>query len=701
MEGETDGEDFWPKKAGPSKARHRLSQVPEDEESTDDEGLWKKKKPATTPKQKMRWHTAPAQLPIPGISTNNYGSETMYNKDSGDTYYSALSNVGDNNSKNFPPPTKREGVSRELTYESKAEEYTTSEDSSGDVSDPPINQFAERGATIRELTADNMKFAGQSGDSKRNISDKATLRSDDKGHEDGERIPVDDPVVGKGVSMKMRHVRTPPSSITVSNQRDIMNNENVGGIIFDMGNKRVLSQTALIPPQSYTISNYSFENQVPGTIGTMRNIYVGNFEKTVGEDVESASESGQSSWTNTVAQLKRPTQADEDGESHADVSVTTAQDLVALTKSLGEAKLSESTEPSVFAAITRRVNPASPTSDRTKMVTPPSPTLTLPPIEFELPSSLPHLSDDPDLSTSHSEIPFEDFPPYESLEKYIHNSLEPNIGDQVVPPTSVQQVFKSPHDGKQYIEELGSPPALAEDLPPPNDSAGVSWSQSCHCITAETALVHVLNFTTQLLAAFTEVGFKGEYRIQVGFNQSVLHAGMLVEEISLFLDEDLQVSEDDACTTFSAVFAPFPGVVYTPGQTHSILVDPPTGNVLTMQDPVGRTLATAANSGITGSGGTSRGVEANSSYSGHAAKIKTDEKHQARGGGGSGGQDDEDSDDSPHGSPKVPGGDLPTGNQFGIRHLDIGFSSTLSITTGGSVSHEIETASDVSIEVCL
>ena len=101
-------------------------------------------------------------------------------------------------------------------------------------------------------------------------------------------------------------------------------------------------------------------------------------------------------------------------------------------------------------------------------------------------------------------------------------------------------------------------------------------------------------------------------------------------------------------------------------------------------------------------------MEGNSTYSGHAAKnaimMMNDEKHQAGKRKGSGGSDDDDSDDSPHGSPKVPGGDLPkgTGDQSGVRCLNIGFSSTLSITTeGGTVSHELQTASDVSIKVCL
>ena len=480
-----------------------------------------------------------------------------------------------------------------------------------------------------------------------------------------------------------------------------------------------------------SISNFSSDNQGP----TMRNVRVGNIENIF--YMESAFEQG--SWAN-VAQSKtrkRQIQVYEEG-SHTNTPVMTAQQGIQRSQVAPQSSITFSNQRGIMASRdagniisdvdnkrvlelqTASVPPQSyisnysfdnqgpaqqvnPVSDLTKMVTPPSPTLKPFPIKPELPSSLPHLSDDSDLLTSHSEIPFDDSSSYESLGMYIHNILEPNIGNQA-PPTSVQQVFKLPHGRKQSIEELSSLLAPVENLPP-NESTGVSWSQSCHCIMAETALVHVLNFKAQLLVAFTDVGFGGEYSIQVGFNQSALHAGMLVEEISIFLDEDLQVSEDDACTAFSAVFAPFPGVVYTPGQTYSIPVDPPTGDVLrTMQDPVGRTWATAANSGTTGSGETSRAVEANSTYGGHATKNKTNEKHQAGGGGGSGGPDDDDSDDSPHGSPKFPGGDLPkgTGDQPGVRHLNIDFSSTLSITTeGGTVSHELQTASGVSIKVCL
>ena len=51
--------------------------------------------------------------------------------------------------------------------------------------------------------------------------------------------------------------------------------------------------------------------------------------------------------------------------------------------------------------------------------------------------------------------------------------------------------------------------------------------------------------------------------IQVGFNETSLREGMLVEEIYLLLDGELRTSEDHICTTLGPVFAPFPGIVYS------------------------------------------------------------------------------------------------------------------------------------------
>lgn len=263
------------------------------------------------------------------------------------------------------------------------------------------------------------------------------------------------------------------------------------------------------------------------------------------------------------------------------------------------------------------------------------------------------------------------------IEEVIERKAEPTADDCVIEERSAEdKLTQADDDGESHEDSLNYESLEMEDSPP-NESTGVFWSRPHHPITAK---VHGLNFETQLVAAFTNVGFRGRFRIQTSFNQSALRAGMLEEEISIILDNDLQVSEDKVYTAFAAVLAPFSGVVYTPRQVHFIVVNPLTGDVI--QGPVGRARlglgATAAksdhdtDSAESGEASRGPGVEANSTYSGHTAnnKTTTDEKHQARRGGRSGGPDDDDSHDSPHwhGSPKVPGGGLPKSTASQDRH---------------------------------
>jgi len=44
----------------------------------------------------------------------------------------------------------------------------------------------------------------------------------------------------------------------------------------------------------------------------------------------------------------------------------------------------------------------------------------------------------------------------------------------------------------------------------------------------------------------------------------MLQQGMLLEEIHLLLDGNLRQREKDICKIFAPIFAPFPGVVFTP-----------------------------------------------------------------------------------------------------------------------------------------
>ena len=65
--------------------------------------------------------------------------------------------------------------------------------------------------------------------------------------------------------------------------------------------------------------------------------------------------------------------------------------------------------------------------------------------------------------------------------------------------------------------------------------------------------------------------------IQVDFNDMMLLQvqGTLLEQIFLFLDGNLDMPENDACPIFTSIFASFPAIIYTPGQTHHVPIDSP------------------------------------------------------------------------------------------------------------------------------
>ena len=69
------------------------------------------------------------------------------------------------------------------------------------------------------------------------------------------------------------------------------------------------------------------------------------------------------------------------------------------------------------------------------------------------------------------------------------------------------------------------------------------WFESARYITADEAFTLVSDLEIPLLIAFADVKFRGQYKIQLGFNESMLH-GKFVEEVYLLLDADLQVSVD-------------------------------------------------------------------------------------------------------------------------------------------------------------
>lgn len=55
----------------------------------------------------------------------------------------------------------------------------------------------------------------------------------------------------------------------------------------------------------------------------------------------------------------------------------------------------------------------------------------------------------------------------------------------------------------------------------------------------------------------------------------MLQQGILLEEIYLLLHGNLRLEKNDLCTIFALISALFPGVVYTPGETFCVPIDPP------------------------------------------------------------------------------------------------------------------------------
>ena len=107
-------------RAGPTQARKRLGQITDHELITGNEDALvslitmsptEEETPAVIPKhgENVRRQTAPSRLPVPtsGVFIANYGSGDVDSSDVGNIEDSYISNVGNNNSKNYSQPGPR------------------------------------------------------------------------------------------------------------------------------------------------------------------------------------------------------------------------------------------------------------------------------------------------------------------------------------------------------------------------------------------------------------------------------------------------------------------------------------------------------------------------------------------------------------------------------------------------------------------
>ena len=264
-------------------------------------------------------------------------------------------------------------------------------------------------------------------------------------------------------------------------------------------------------------------------------------------------------------------------------------------------------------------------------------------------------------------------------------------------------------DYPNFGSERGGTWHETKEAPPKDDSTSPMCFHSSQHILAYQASSHATLLGPVLLTALTSLRFEGQYMIQVGFNETSLKEGMLIEEIYLLLDGDIQSSEDHICATLGDVFAPFPGIVYTPLQTHYVPIDPPRQGSISRLLELGGKFRTVQDTGHTSGSGGAGGASTSQSEGMGRDNQKTssgqDAKKQGRqkeGGREPGDEDDSSSDDDDE-DPKGKGTDLSAGRRgkkpgHTTRFIKIPFYSSLSIK-GICGSQKVTAAASIDIAV--
>ena len=229
---------------------------------------------------------------------------------------------------------------------------------------------------------------------------------------------------------------------------------------------------------------------------------------------------------------------------------------------------------------------------------------------------------------------------------------------------------------------------------------------SSEYILAHNASSHASLLESILLEALTNLQFEGEYMIQVGFNETSLREGILVEEVYLLLDGELQSSEDHICAILGPVFAPYPGIVYTRLQTYYVPIDPPPqGSVGRLLELGGKVRAVQNTGNTSGSGGPGSAFTLQSEDTSHdnrgtSSGQNADKRGRQKGGGReSGDEGDSSSDDDDKGKGRDLGArDKGKKPNHGPRVITIALDSTLSIK-GIDGFQEVNAAAVIDITV--
>jgi hypothetical protein len=211
-------------------------------------------------------------------------------------------------------------------------------------------------------------------------------------------------------------------------------------------------------------------------------------------------------------------------------------------------------------------------------------------------------------------------------------------------------------------------------------------------ITANEALAHALSIEKPIQDALSALGIGNEYVIQVGFNKEALQKGIVLEELYLTLNGDLPTLNRQALSeAMTAIFSPFPGVVYTINQLYHIPIDPPT-QFCHVSALGGFTLSTSTgtNTGAVGEG--IFGGNGNEERKGKSREVPREDGNNGSKDEGGYGDDEQDNSGDPDPGQPSGGGSSPGG-------LELTLKSKVTIKAGDHISHIVSMQLDALIKV--